>query len=213
MAQSSEYPDPIAPTPSSVAGMLAGGAHVSTPDVSDKFAGVDHATGGLIYSLWSDFKATLKTYFDAIYAAVSHTHAESDVTGLTGDLSTLAAAIALKLNIARTQVVITATTASPTAADSGKAYRLTNAVTAIFNLPASAGCVIETTCFFVEATRVVLAIVPNGADVIEHIEWDNSAPSFTYVSTNATITGYQGFYYEIRYVASGTWSISPFVSD
>ena len=35
---------------------------------------------------WSGIKSALKTYFDTLYAAISHTHAQSDVTNLTTDL-------------------------------------------------------------------------------------------------------------------------------
>ena len=44
------------------------------------------STSGKKKTLWSDIKEALKTYFDAVYAAISHTHTKSQIT----DFPTLA---------------------------------------------------------------------------------------------------------------------------
>lgn len=53
-------------------------------DVSDT---TDAASGTNKKITWANIKATLKSYFDTLYAAVSHTHAQSDITNLTSDLA------------------------------------------------------------------------------------------------------------------------------
>lgn len=53
----------------------------TTPVDNDRVAIFDSAASNTPkYSLWSSIKATLKTYFDTVYAAVSHTHASADIT-------------------------------------------------------------------------------------------------------------------------------------
>lgn len=56
----------------------------STPVDADVFLIEDSAASNAKKSLsWANLKATLKTYFDTLYAAVSHAHATSDITSGT----------------------------------------------------------------------------------------------------------------------------------
>jgi hypothetical protein len=53
----------------------------TTPVDNDRVAIFDSAASNAPkYSLWSSIKATLKTYFDTVYAAVSHTHTSASIT-------------------------------------------------------------------------------------------------------------------------------------
>jgi hypothetical protein len=52
----------------------------TTPNDNDKWAIWDSATNLLKNVTWSNIKAALKTYFDTLYAAVSHAHAASSIT-------------------------------------------------------------------------------------------------------------------------------------
>ena len=60
----------------------------TTPIDADGIALIDSIDSKKIKRLpWSNLKSTIKTYFDALYAAISHTHAQSDITNLTTDLA------------------------------------------------------------------------------------------------------------------------------
>ncbi len=60
----------------------------TTPVDADQFPLADSADSNAHKKVtWANIKATLKTYFDGLYAALSHTHAESDVTNLVADLA------------------------------------------------------------------------------------------------------------------------------
>lgn len=60
----------------------------SSPALSDHVVGYRTAvTGGERRTLLSAVYALFKTSFDSVYAALSHTHAESDITNLVTDLS------------------------------------------------------------------------------------------------------------------------------
>lgn len=76
----------------------------ATPVDADEVGLVDSAaTFGLKRLTWANLKATIKTYFDAIYAAVAHAHSGADITsgtvaiarGGTGASTAAAAAAAL----------------------------------------------------------------------------------------------------------------------
>jgi hypothetical protein len=68
----------------------------TTPVDADTAIINDSAASGAVKKLtWANIKATLKTYFDTLYAAVSHTHAESEITGLVSDLASKASTSSL----------------------------------------------------------------------------------------------------------------------
>lgn len=56
----------------------------TTPVDADLLGIVDSAASNILKKLsWSNLKATLKTYFDSLYAAISHSHSASDITSGT----------------------------------------------------------------------------------------------------------------------------------
>lgn len=78
--------------PGSGAASVAAAIHAATskaiPVNADELGLVDSAASNVLKKLtWANVKATLKTYFDTIYAAIVHTHAQSDITGLVSDLA------------------------------------------------------------------------------------------------------------------------------
>lgn len=68
--------------------VIAPGTHAATgkttPVDADELALVDSAASNVLKKVtWANVKATLKTYFDTLYAAVSHTHAAADIASGT----------------------------------------------------------------------------------------------------------------------------------
>lgn len=60
----------------------------TTPVDADTALINDSAASGVVKKVTlSNIKSTLKTYFDTLYAAITHTHAQSDITNLTTDLA------------------------------------------------------------------------------------------------------------------------------
>lgn len=110
--------------------------------------------------------------------------------------------------LARTTVTSSDASTSPSASDSGKYYRLSNA-TPTFNLPASAGCTVGTTVFWVTATGGQLTVESNGTDVVEGVAHDPSDYTVLPASYSTTdpILLSRYVYGEFRYVASGTWAL------
>lgn len=71
-----------------VAGSINAAPAKTTPVDADLFGITDSAASFILKKLtWANIKATLKTYFDTLYATVAHTHAQSDITNLTSDLA------------------------------------------------------------------------------------------------------------------------------
>ena len=69
-----------------VAGEIAAIEEKTTPADADVTVIEDSEAGNAKKRLsWSNIKATLKSYFDGIYAALSHTHTETDITDLDHD--------------------------------------------------------------------------------------------------------------------------------
>ena len=57
-----------------------------TPADNDEFPAIDSAESNVLKkTLWSSIKATLKTYFDTIYAAASHNHSANAINADTLD--------------------------------------------------------------------------------------------------------------------------------
>lgn len=66
-----------------VGSAIHGATAKTTPVDADTMPLIDSAASNVLKKLsWANIKATLKTYFDTLYAAVVHTHAISDVTNL-----------------------------------------------------------------------------------------------------------------------------------
>jgi hypothetical protein len=73
---------------SAAASVITGASTKTTPIDADSVAIVDSAAGSVVKrTLWSDIKATLKTYFDSLYAAASHVHSAA-TTSVAGFMST-----------------------------------------------------------------------------------------------------------------------------
>lgn len=107
----------------------------------------------------------------------------------------------------RTTVTDSSASVSPAATDSSTYYRLSNA-SPTFNLPASAGCTIGTTIFWVQSVGGTLTIDPNGTDEVEGFSYTtgNITANAPY-SSSATFTLPRYVYAEFRYVASGKWAL------
>lgn len=74
------------------ASALAAASAKGTPVDADQLPLLDSAaSNGLKKVTWANIKATLKGYFDGLYATVSHAHAISDITGLVSALASKAA--------------------------------------------------------------------------------------------------------------------------
>ena len=69
-------------------GALINGATSKTTPVDADYIGLmDSAASNILKKLsWANLKATAKTYFDTLYAAITHNHAASDIT--SGDIAT-----------------------------------------------------------------------------------------------------------------------------
>lgn len=62
---------------------IHGATEDTAPEDADEFGFWDSVTGLLNRITWANIKATLKTYFDTLYSALTHTHAASDITNGT----------------------------------------------------------------------------------------------------------------------------------
>jgi hypothetical protein len=61
-----------------VGAAITAAAEKTTPADADMFGGTDSAAGGVLKKFsWANIKATLKTYFDTLYSALGHTHANA----------------------------------------------------------------------------------------------------------------------------------------
>ena len=77
-----------AETTTTIGNMITGATSKATPVDADSLALSDSATSDILKKLtWANLKATVKTYFDTLYAAITHTHAQADITNLVTDLS------------------------------------------------------------------------------------------------------------------------------
>src|SRR4030065_2867068 len=79
------------PTPLAViakgSGLQIDEAAADTPADGDKFGFWDIIDDLLKSITWANIKATLKTYFDAVYSALGHVHDAADVTYTPADLT------------------------------------------------------------------------------------------------------------------------------
>lgn len=70
-----------AETTTTVGTLINGATAKTTPVDADMVGLMDSAASNVLKKLsWANVKATLKTYFDTLYATVSHTHTKSQVT-------------------------------------------------------------------------------------------------------------------------------------
>lgn len=70
-----------------VGSSIHGATGKTTPVDADTIPLIDSAASNVLKKVtWANVKATLKTYFDSLYAAVTHSHAISDVTSLQASL-------------------------------------------------------------------------------------------------------------------------------
>lgn len=66
---------------------IHGATGKATPVDADELALSDSAAANVLKKLtWANLKATLKGFFDGLYAGLSHAHAIDDTTGLQGEL-------------------------------------------------------------------------------------------------------------------------------
>ncbi len=64
-----------------VGAAIHGVASKATPADADTMPLIDSAASNALKKLsWANIKATLKTYFDTLYAAISHTHTKANIT-------------------------------------------------------------------------------------------------------------------------------------
>jgi len=71
-----------------VGSSIHGATAKTTPVDADTMPLIDSAASNVLKKVtWANIKATLKTYYDSLYAAATHTHAQSDITNLTTDLA------------------------------------------------------------------------------------------------------------------------------
>lgn len=95
------------PSPNNAAWQINNAAEKTTPVDADLFGITDSAAGSILKRLtWVNIKATLKTYFDALYASISHTHAQlHDPTTVSGNgISISGQQISLSIGTGSTQV-------------------------------------------------------------------------------------------------------------
>ena len=77
-----------AETVTTIGALILGATAKTTPVDADYLPLMDSAASNIMKKLsWANVKATLKTYFDTLYATITHTHAQSDITNLTSDLA------------------------------------------------------------------------------------------------------------------------------
>lgn len=71
-----------------VGSSIFGATAKTTPVDADVMPLNDSAASNVLKKVtWANIKATLKTYTDTLYATITHTHAQSDITNLTTDLA------------------------------------------------------------------------------------------------------------------------------
>lgn len=76
------------PTDAMISALIYAATAKTTPVNADLFALVDSADSNTLKKVtWENIKATVKTYTDTLYAALSHTHSQSDITGLVSALT------------------------------------------------------------------------------------------------------------------------------
>lgn len=67
---------------------INGSAAKTTPVDADTVPLLDSAASNVLKKVtWANIKATIKTYTDTLYATITHSHAQSDVTNLVTDLA------------------------------------------------------------------------------------------------------------------------------
>jgi len=89
-----------AETTTTIGSLINGATAKTTPVDADMVGLMDSAASNVLKKLsWANIKATLKTYFDTLYATVTHTHAQSDVTNLVSDLAGKQATLVSGTNI------------------------------------------------------------------------------------------------------------------
>lgn len=77
-----------APTAGQIATVITSASSKTTPVNADLFTLVDTEDANALKKItWANIKATAKTYFDTLYALSSHTHTQSDITGLVAALT------------------------------------------------------------------------------------------------------------------------------
>lgn len=127
-----------------------------------------------------------------------------DLAGVPAGVQT---ALNAKANQGRTPIETDSGLVTPTAAESGKYYRLTKSEAApTFGLPPSAGCTIGLTVFYAQGTGAAgWNIAADGTDEIEALVWtdDNFSPNLGTTANNII----QYSFAEIRYVAAGRWAL------
>jgi hypothetical protein len=75
-----------------VGGSIHGATAKTTLANADEFGLWDSVSSALRKITWTNLKAAIKAYADTLYAALGHTHTQSDVTGLVSALAGKAAA-------------------------------------------------------------------------------------------------------------------------
>jgi hypothetical protein len=74
---------PSAGVPSDIATAINAATAKTTPVDADRMTLTDSAASFALRKVtWANVKATLKTYFDTLYAAVTHTHVSSDIVSV-----------------------------------------------------------------------------------------------------------------------------------
>ncbi len=138
-------------------------------DIADTDKLVGHsgtASGAERGILWSLIKSKLKTYFDTLYAAITHTHAQSDITDLTTDLAGKAASSHTHAQSDITN--LTSDLAGKAASSHTHAQSdVTNLVTDLAGKQPLASVLTNTTASFTTAQESKLAGIEASADVTD----------------------------------------------